>query len=120
MNILSGDELKILLEKQSGTCGSISIFMPTYKVGAEIKQNPVRLKNLLHKAEGDLAKVVSRRVEAKRFLAPIQKLLSNELFWQHSSDGLAIFLSQDMLRYYRVPLNLEELVVVSDRFCYIN
>jgi len=113
MNILSGDELKILLEKQTGTCGSISIFMPTYKVGAEIRQNPVRLKNLLHKAELDL---VSRNLEAKRFLAPIRKLLQDKQFWQHPSDGLAVFLSPYIFCYYHLPFKVEELAVVSDRF----
>ena len=105
MNIFSRDELKILLEKQSGTGGSVSLFMPTYKSGSEIRQNPVRLKNLLHKAEEHLEAVVRRLVEARRFLAPIQNLVNDELFWQHPSDGLAIFLSQDIFRYYFLPLN---------------
>ena len=116
MNILSRDELKILLERQSGTCGSVSIFMPTYKVGAEIRQNSVRLKNLLRKAEERLVAVIPRPVEVRRFLAPVQQLLDDKLFWQHPSDGLAIFLSREMFRYYRLPLNFKELVVVSDRF----
>lgn len=116
MDKLSRDELKILVEKQSGTGGSVSLFMPTYKAGTEIRQNPTRLKNLLHKAEEHLAAVLPRPVEARKFLTPIQQLLSDELFWQHPSDGLAVFLSQDMFRYYFLPLNFEELVVVSHRF----
>ncbi len=116
MNVFSKDELKTLLERQSGTCSSVSIFMPTYKAGVDIKQNPVRLKNLLNRAEEHLVAIVPRPVEARRFLAPIQQLLSDGLVWQHLSDGLAIFLSSDMFRYYHVPLNLEELVAVSDRF----
>jgi hypothetical protein len=35
---------------------------------------------------------------------------------QHQSDGLAIFLSSDQFRYYRLPFDFDELVVVSDRF----
>lgn len=116
MDKLSRDELKILVEKQSGTGGSVSLFMPTYKAGTEIRQNPTRLKNLLHKAEEHLAAVLPRPVEARKFLTPIQQLLSDELFWQHPSDGLAVFLSQDMFRHYFLPLNFEELVVVSHRF----
>ena len=116
MNTLSRDELKNLWDRQGETCGSLSIFMPTYRAGAEIQQNRPRLKNLLHQAEERLAAVFRRPVEAKRFLSPIQKLLGDELFWQHPGDGLAIFLSQDMFRYYHLPLKFEELVVVSDRF----
>ncbi|MBI4181107.1 MAG: hypothetical protein HY528_04175, partial [Chloroflexi bacterium] len=116
MDKLSRDELKILLEKQSGAGGSVSLFMPTYKSGSEIRQNPVRLKNLLHKAEEHLAAVLPRSVEARRFLMPVQQLLSDKLFWQHPGDGLAIFLSQDVFRHYFLPLNFEELVVVGNRF----
>jgi hypothetical protein len=38
------------------------------------------------------------------------------LFWRHQSDGLAIFLSSDFTRYYRLPLEFEDLVVVAERF----
>ncbi|MDO8687222.1 MAG: hypothetical protein Q7K41_01400, partial [Dehalococcoidales bacterium] len=116
MDKLSRDEFKILMEKRSGTGGSVSLFMPTYKATTEIRQNPIRLKNLLHKAEEHLEAVLSRPVEARKFLKPIQQLLDDELFWQHPSDGLAIFLSQDMFRHYFLPLNFEELAVVSSRF----
>ena len=116
MNILTRAELKILVEKQSGRCDSVSIFMPTYKTGPEIKQNPARLKNLLVKAEEQLEAILPRAVEARRFLSPIEKLQSDTLFWQHPGNGLAIFLSQDVLRYYFLPLSFEESVVVSHRF----
>jgi len=116
MDKLSRDELKILVEKQSVTCGSVSLFMPTYRAGPEIRQNSLRLKNLLHKAEEHLVAAVPVPVQVRKFLTPIQQLLSDGLFWQHPSDGLAVFLSQDMFRYYHLPLNFEELVVVSDRF----
>src|SRR3989338_5182955 len=97
MDTLSNDELKKLVEKQSERCDSVSIFMPTYKTGQEIKQNPSRLKNLITKAEKQLEALLPRAVEARRFLSPIEQLQSDELFWQHPSDGLAVFLSQNML-----------------------
>jgi hypothetical protein len=42
--------------------------------------------------------------------------LTNGLFWQHQSDGLALFLSSAGLSSYRVPLSFNELVVVSKRY----
>lgn len=116
MDTLTRDELKILVEKQSGAGGSVSIFMPTYKATTEIRQNPIRLKNLLHKAEENLAAVFPRPVEARKFLTPVQQLLNDEFFWQHPGDGLAVFLSQDRLLSYHLPLKFEELVVVGNRF----
>lgn len=116
MDTLTRDELKMLAEQKSGPGGSVSLFMPTYKSTTEIRQNPVRLKNLLQKAEESLAAVLPRAVEARKFLTPIEKLLSDEVFWQHPGDGLAVFLSQDMFRYSFLPLNFDELAVVGNRF----
>jgi len=43
-------------------------------------------------------------------------LLSDSHFWQHQVDGLAIFLSAEIFRYYQLPQSFQELVVVADRF----
>jgi hypothetical protein len=48
-------------------------------------------------------------------LQPVYELDTPE-FWQQN-EGLALFVSFDQgLRYYRLPIEFEELVVVSDRF----
>jgi hypothetical protein len=90
--------------------------MPTHCTGFEIQQDPIRLKNLLGKAEERLLARGLRTPEARELLEPAEKLLQDSLFWQHQSDGLAIFLSSEDFRYYRLPFDFEELVVVTDRF----
>ncbi len=50
----------------------------------------------------------------QKMLAPAILLLQDAYFWQHQSDGLAIFLSSNKIRRYRLPLNFEELMVVDD------
>ncbi len=116
MKPLSQDELKLLAETQSEKCDSVSIFMSTKRGSIEIKQNPARLKNLLDKAEEKLSKVFPRTVDARRFLSPVNDLLNEGAVWDHPSDGLAVFLSKDMFRYYLLPLDFEECVVVCKRF----
>lgn len=54
--------------------------------------------------------------EAVRLLKPVTRFVDNSPFWQYQSDGLAIFLTNGFLHYYRVPLVFEELVVVAKRF----
>jgi hypothetical protein len=49
-------------------------------------------------------------------LEPASNFLQDTHFWQHQSDGLAIFLSSYRVRCYRLLLNFEELVVVEDHF----
>jgi hypothetical protein len=114
MDILTGSELRTLTRKSEGWC--VSIYMPTHQVGAEIQQDPIRLKNLLGEAEEALTLSGLRTPEAKELLEPAGRLLQDGLFWQRQSDGLAIFLSPEAFRYYRLPFDFKELVVVTDRF----
>jgi hypothetical protein len=90
--------------------------MPTQQAGAEIQENPIRLKNLLREAEKRLLKSGLRASTITEFLRPVQELLKERPFWQHQSGGLAIFLSEGFFIYYRLPLNFEDLAVVNKRF----
>jgi len=96
MNVFSQDELKALMGKHQGLC--VSIFMPTYRTGAESQQNPIRFRNLLRTAEEKLLAAGLRPQEVKGLLEPAQALPGNVLFWRRQSDGLALFLSADLFR----------------------
>ncbi|HEY9821701.1 MAG TPA: hypothetical protein V6D35_13150 [Candidatus Sericytochromatia bacterium] len=113
MNLFSIDELKTLLEKPSGSC--VSIYMPTHRMGTTTQQDPIRFKNLMRQAE-ELLVGGGMRGQAARDLLEQAKKLDNSEFWQYQSDGLAIFISTNVFRYYCLPVNFEELVVVTDRF----
>jgi hypothetical protein len=93
----------------------ISIFLPTHERGPETKQDPIRLSNLLDEAQSALEEGEFGR-GAEGILAPARALLKDEDFWQHQSRGLALFLSPDDMRRHRVPIELREKVVVSERF----
>jgi len=114
MKSLSKDELKTLMNKQKAPC--ISLFMPTYRTGAELQQNQIRLRNLLREAEEKLLDSGLRAAEVKALLEPASGLLGNVIFWRQQSDGLAVFLSADAFSYYCLPVNFDELIVVADRF----
>jgi len=114
MSVLSKSELKNLMETQDGWC--VSIFMPTHRAGAEIQQDLIRLKNLLGETEELLMMGGLRGPEARGLLKPAQELVQHAGFWRLQSDGLAIFVSRDIFRPYRLPLDFGELVVVAERF----
>ena len=116
MNTFSKSELKLLLEQQAKQCLRISVFMPTFKSGADIQQNPIRLRNLLRETEERLVATGLRRPEAIRLLQAARELLDDSFFWRTQSDGLALFVSEDFFRYYRLPFPFKELAVVGDRF----
>lgn len=115
MDILTRDALRELMEYRSSAC--VSIYMPAERMGAETTQNPIRLKNLLGRAETILVDEHGwRSPEAKHLLAPAHDLLGSRPLWQHMGDGFALFIGPDMLSFYRVPQTFDELVVVNDRY----
>jgi hypothetical protein len=117
MDILTRTELEQLMIKDQQWC--ISIYLPTHRTGTDAQQDPLRLRNMLAEAEKRLsASGVSPRT-IQKMLEPANQLLQDSHFWQHQSDGLAIFISSNRVRSYRLPLDFEELMIVEDRF-YIN
>lgn len=94
----------------------ISIFLPTFRAGAETQQNPIRMKNLLRQAEEQLALLKIDETEVKKLLQPGWEMVEDHDFWQHQSEGLAVFLGPEQYWRYRVPRSFEELVVVGSRW----
>ena len=114
MNVLTTNNLKLLMEVHRGPC--VSVFMPMHRSGPETQQDPIRFKNLLREAEERLMTQGLPAPEAREFLESAQKLLQGDLFHQHQSDGLAMFLSPEVFRCYLLPFVFKELVIVTDRF----
>lgn len=112
--LLTREELKQLIAGSSDP--AVSIYLPTARAGRERQQNPVRLKNLLYRAGQYLEETGMEADEAERFLQPVRELPDRESLWVHPADGLAVFLSEGTFRYYRLPVDLPELVTVSPRF----
>ncbi|QSJ16736.1 hypothetical protein JYQ62_34520 [Nostoc sp. UHCC 0702] len=113
MTLLSIDELKTLIEHPQSHC--VSLYMPMQKAGPEIRQNPIRFKNLIREAEERLDAIGISQTEAENLLQPAKELDTAD-FWEHQDHSLAIFISPEVFRYYRLPMEFQELVVVSDRF----
>lgn len=107
-------ELKRLIDAPAGPCASL--YMPAHRKGPETRQDPIRLKNLLREAEAQLAALGLRAPEVRALVEPGRALLDDTRFWAHQADGLALFLGHGLARAYRVPLALDELVVVTSRF----
>ena len=114
MNLLSWSEFEQLNEVADNI--AVSIYLPTHVAGAEIQQDPIRLKNLLREAEGKLQTAEVDDATINEILSPAFELLERDRFWQHQSQGLALYLTKNKMRMYRLPLDFESSVVVSDRF----
>jgi Bacterial archaeo-eukaryotic release factor family 3 len=114
VDVLSRDDLELLVQQPRSPC--VSLYIPTHRSRPETQQDPIRLKNLIRRAEERLVGTGIRRRDAGEVLHPARELIEDEAFWRHQSGGLALFLRAGWFRCYRLPLTFEELVVVSDRF----
>lgn len=114
MDLLTREDLAQWVEPPDSW--ALSIYMPTYRLGREREQNPTRFKNMLGQAEEQLLARGLRSRQVQDLLEPTEALVQDDLFWQHQSDGLAFFLSQEAMDYYRLPFSFEEMVVVGDYF----
>ncbi|WP_278469145.1 hypothetical protein [Gimesia maris] len=94
----------------------VSIYMPTYRSGREVQQNSTRFKNLLKGAREKLADYGLDEVQITELLSEASTLESNDDWWEHQSDGLAIFFASDRFVCYRVPFKFEELVFVGSHY----
>ncbi|NIR42800.1 MAG: hypothetical protein GWN99_02900 [Gemmatimonadetes bacterium] len=114
MDLLNRAELRELIDERD--VPSISLYLPTHRTGVETKQDPIRFKNVLRQAGERLVDSGLRSSEAEELLAPAHSLLDDDDFWQHQGDGLAVFISTETFRHYRLPYEFNELVVLTDRF----
>lgn len=114
MDMLTRNDLITLAEAHGDWC--VSLYMPTVRAGAETQQNPIRFKNLLRTAEERLTASGMRKPDAANLLKPASALLNDADLWRHMSDGLAVYVKEDDLYYYRVPIAFDELAVVTHRF----
>ncbi len=114
LDMINQSDMEALSMKRDGW--RVSVYMPTHQAGDQVQQDPIRLKNLLDRAEERLVEKGLRRPEAEELVAPARLLLEDNLFWKHQSDGLAVFVSGEGLDYYRMPFDFEEQVIVGERF----
>ena len=113
MDTLSKEELRELLDTRVPPC--VSLYMPMHKTMPDAQQNPVRYKNLLNEAARRLsANVVEMR--GNGMLKAARTLLNDTDLWLHPADGMAVFISPDGLKHFRLPLQFDELLVVTEHF----
>jgi hypothetical protein len=113
IDVISPDHVTALAAVE-GPC--ISVLMPTHRHGPETLQGPVRLRNLVEKAERQLVELDAAEADADELLAPMRALVDDTDFWQHQGDGLALFASPGHFSRFRLPVDLTEEVHVGASF----
>ncbi len=114
MDLFRQEQLTELAKIEAEPC--VSIYMPSFHVESELSQNAIRLKNLLKQARQELHEQGYRDGDVDSLLKPLEPMTENNSFWLDRADGFAAFLTMEDSRFYRLPIDFEELVVTGKRF----
>lgn len=114
MDLITRTELEELAGAEGGV--RVTLYQPTHRAGREIEGDRLHLKNQLTAVEAALAEEGHGRTEVQRFTAPAWALLEDTAAWQEMADGLALFLTRDGLRSYRLATRLPALTTIGERF----
>ncbi len=103
-----------LNQVRSDAC--ISIYLKTTPLTQDIGESRIRL--------GQMVKTAITQLEesglAKRRIWPLEEhfdhLLDDDDFWAHQANSLAILVTPEVIRTYRLANDLTDIVEVSDRF----
>jgi hypothetical protein len=94
---------------------AVSIYVPTSRE-SDFQKDQLYLKNTLKEAGKKLEKKGMSSKEAHKFLVNAHLLMDDQEYWNHLSDGLAIFIGKDFFHKFELPLSFTEQVIVSDQF----
>lgn len=115
MRLFQISDLRALVEPRQGPC--VSLYLPTHRTGRkETQEDPIRLKNAIAEAKEQLTKAGYPKERIAQLLRPAADLVTSRAFWSERADGLVVFLAPEVSEYYRVPLRLQDEVVVADHF----
>ena len=115
MITIAATDLKALALTKSEAC--VSIYMPLHGSQPDSKQDPIRFKNLLNRAEEVLLARGMRRPDISALLKEPRELEENALIWHADGrKGLAVLIEPGALRCLRSYESFDEIVRVGERF----
>ena len=111
VELLSRTAVRLLTGTHEPPC--ISLYQPTHRHHPHNQQDPIRFRNLLRTVEESLRQ---RYTGTHDLVAPLQALVSDAAFWNHTRDGLAVLANPRFFRVFQVQRPVKELAVVADSF----
>ena len=114
MDILSKEEYIKLTNTENDLC--LSLYLPTFRMGPDIKQNPIRFKQRVREAEDKLYNLKLTKSEVEEILKPASDLVDETIFWQNQTEGLAVFITDGQMNYYHLPFEVKEQTVLTTKF----
>ena len=92
----------------------VSLYLPTTPITQHAQGDRIALKNHTGEALSQLADHDKR--EVRDIEEMLFDLVDDDIFWEFQANSLAVFVTPESLRTFRLPNRLQPLVEVSDRF----
>jgi hypothetical protein len=94
----------------------VSIYLRTTPLTQQAQANRIELKNLAKRALEQLRDAGVDKRRSAAIAEQLDDLIDDDEFWRFQAHSLAIFVTPENLRTFRVPNALEPVVIVADRF----
>lgn len=116
MELIEKKELNQLINFSSDP--SISIFISTHIAGKDVleENDRIKLKGKWDECKRELEKKGISKEKIKKIEQPIQKLIEDDDFWRHQSNGLALFAAEDFFKTFSLPVHFEDHTYISKDF----
>ena len=93
----------------------ISLYQPTHRSFPENKQDPIVFKNLLRVIENSLEQLPNFDL-ISTIMKPLYEIKEDKEFWNHTSEGIAVFACLNKCIVYNLNNPVKELAVVANSF----
>lgn len=95
---------------------SVTLYLPSTPITAEADAARIELKNMARDAIQQLEQRGNNTDQVQAIEQLLHGLADDSEFWRYQANSLAVFVTPDHIRSYRLPTTMEPQVHVSDRF----
>ena len=116
MEVITKEDFKELAQHEGDN--SISLFIPTHRAGVEVneKQDAIIYKNAIQEITRQLQQKGINQRDIDNLLQPAFELYKDDVFWNNQQDGLAVFLSPDNFKVFKLPYMVKEELFINSSF----
>ncbi len=114
--VLTREIFEQLVSQKQEFC--VSIYLPTHRSGVQVNemQDNLRFKNALQSVGNQLKERGIEQTRIQKILEPGYDLLRNDSFWRYQEQGLAVFMTEEMFKYVKMPDTPQEEILVNSSF----
>lgn len=114
VDIPTQQDIKALIKRRADAC--VSLYVPTTPLTQDVGISHTELKKLSKQAFGQLEGAAFDKRRLALMQEAMDDLLDDDEFWRLQANSLAVLLTPDDIRTFRLANNLHASVEVSDRF----